>query len=123
MLKNITLVFLGGGAGSVIRFLVGRWVINKYNPAFPWATLSVNIIASAVLGCIMALYLKKPDANYWMPLLLGAGFCGGLSTFSTFSYEGLIMLQKSEVLTFALYTLLSLAVCIVSAAAGYYAVK
>lgn len=123
MLKNIALVFLGGGAGSVIRFLMGRWVVDKYSPTFPWATLGVNIIASAVLGCIMALYLKKPEANYWMPLLLGAGFCGGLSTFSTFSYEGFVMLQHNEVAKFAIYTLASAATCIIAAAAAYYAVK
>jgi fluoride exporter len=123
MLKNIALVFLGGGAGSVIRFLMGRWVVDKYNPTFPWATLVVNIVASAVLGCIMALYIKKPDANYWMPLLLGAGFCGGLSTFSTFSYEGFVMLQQNEVAKFAIYTLASVVTCIIAAAAGYYTVK
>lgn len=117
------MVFIGGGAGSVARFLLGRWVMGKYNPAFPWATLGVNIIASAILGCIMALYFKKPEANFWMPLLLGAGFCGGLSTFSTFSYEGFVMLQQNEVAKFAIYVTVSLITCVVATAAGYYAVK
>lgn len=122
-MKSILLVFVGGGTGSAVRFLIGRWVTSRYNGAFPWATLGVNILASAALGVIMAIYLKKPEPNYWMPLLLGAGFCGGLSTFSTFSYEGFIMLQKNEIASFALYTAVSLLTCIGAVAAGYYAAK
>ncbi len=107
----------------MVRFLIGRWVTSRYAGAFPWATLGVNIIASAALGIIMAIYLKKTDTNYWMPMLMGAGFCGGLSTFSTFSYEGFIMLQKNEIASFALYTAVSLLTCIGAVAAGYYAAK
>ena len=122
-MKNLLLVFIGGGTGSVLRYVIGRWATSRYAGAFPWATLGVNILASAALGIIMAIYLKKPDTNYWMLLLLAAGFCGGLSTFSTFSYEGFGMLQKNEVATFALYTAISLVTCIGAIAAGYYAAK
>ena len=107
----------------MLRYVIGRWATSRYTITFPWATLGVNILASAALGIIMAIYLKKPDTNYWMPLLLGAGFCGGLSTFSTFSYEGFMMLQKNEIASFALYTAVSLLTCIGAVAAGYYAAK
>lgn len=121
-MKDIALVFVGGGVGSALRFLLGRY-ISRYSIAFPWATLTVNIIASFALGFIMAIYLKKPDTNYWLPLLLGVGFCGGLSTFSTFSYEGFMMLQKNEVAQFLVYTGVSLVACLAAVATGYYAAK
>jgi fluoride exporter len=120
-MKEIALVFLGGGLGSATRFLIGKAVLSRYTGAFPWATLGVNVLASALLGLTMALYLKKADNPAWLPLLIGTGFCGGLSTFSTFSYENFMLLQKGETTLFLVYTLVSFATCLAGIAGGYYA--
>lgn len=122
-MKELALVFLGGGAGSVTRFLIGKVALSRYSTVFPWATFGVNIMASALLGLCMALYLKKPENMQWLLLLIGTGFCGGLSTFSTFSYENFILLQKGETVMFLVYTIASFAVCLAGVAAGYYGAR
>lgn len=122
-MKELALVFTGGGLGSITRYLIGKAVLSKYSALFPLATFGVNILASALLGFTMALYLKKPETLYWIPLLLGTGFCGGLSTFSTFSYENFMLLQKGETTLFIVYTLASFVACLAGIAIGWYAAK
>lgn len=118
-MKEIALVFIGGGLGSVVRFLIGKEILARYTTVFPWATLGVNILASFVLGLMIATFSKKPDGMQWLLLLVGTGFCGGLSTFSTFSYENFSLLQKGETSMFFIYTITSFAACLAGVAGGY----
>jgi CrcB protein len=122
-MKEIALVFVGGGAGSVVRFLIGKAVVSRYTSLFPYATFGVNIIASFVLGLMIATFNKKPDGTQWLLLLVGTGFCGGLSTFSTFSYENFSLLQKGETSMFFIYTITSFAACLAGVAGGYFAAR
>ncbi len=82
------LVFVGGGTGAVARFWIGHWLATP--SGFPWATFSINVAGSFLLG-VLAVVLK--DRPGWL-VLLGAGFCGGFTTFSTFSLESLRMLEE-----------------------------
>ncbi|HAI75831.1 MAG TPA: hypothetical protein DCM08_06245 [Microscillaceae bacterium] len=82
-------VFVGGGLGSVVRFAVARWAQTYLVAHFPIATLAVNVAGCLLLGCLSAWLSQQPDrvqAAYWQAWL-GVGFCGGLTTFSTFAAE------------------------------------
>jgi CrcB protein len=83
------LVALGGAAGAVARYGAGRWVGAGDGSGFPWATFGVNVAGSLLLGIVIA--LVPPDDP--RRALLAVGFCGGLTTFSTFGYETVVLWQ------------------------------
>ena len=87
-------VFLGGGLGSICRFAIAKWM-NASQLDFPLATLIANALACILLGFLFAFNLKTelPSSLKW---LLMTGFCGGFSTFSTFSNETFQLLQNGE---------------------------
>lgn len=84
-MKQLIMVFLGGGSGSVLRYLIG-WSFKKMGPtwAFPVHTLASNVLACLIFALVLVLSKNKGTESH---ALLLAGFCGGLSTFSSFSYE------------------------------------
>jgi CrcB protein len=117
---NIMLVFGGGGIGSVVRFLLGRWVNAWHNHHFPFGTLAVNIVACMVLGFVVGIadhrQLISPSARlFWT-----VGFCGGFSTFSTFSAETLTLIQGGFHLSTVVYIMASLVLCLAGTFAGIY---
>ena len=98
VLRHVLWVACGGAAGSVLRYLVSRWM-----PAtFPWGTLTVNIVGSLLIGVLVGLASKEMLSTE-MRLLLVTGFCGGFTTFSTFANESYGMLEGDHILTAALY--------------------
>lgn len=104
-LNSILLVFLGGGIGSVLRFLLSKIIPFQAN-AFPWATLVSNILASFILAFVV---FQFKDSEKWSSIqaLVLIGFCGGLSTFSTFSYENFQLLQQGQLALFGFNVLIS----------------
>ena len=96
------LLAVGGGAGANARYWFGVWVrdVQLRRPGgveFPWATFLINVSGSVVLGVVAALTLGHPDParRNWY-LLLGTGFCGGFTTFSTFSMETVELLRDGR---------------------------
>ena len=106
-------VALGGGIGAWLRFLTGRLLMQGFGPAaltaFPWATLSVNLIGSLAMG-LLAGWLARFGAHgeAWR-LLLGVGVLGGFTTFSAFSLELANMAQRGDFALAATYALVSIA--------------
>ncbi len=90
-MKQLLLVFIGGGFGSVLRFIIAKY-LNSSENGIPYGTFAANIIGSLLIGIILGLAAKNNTLTENQTLLLATGFCGGFTTFSTFAYENLVFL-------------------------------
>ena len=114
------LVFIGGGLGSLLRFGTGRLIpATLAGSPFPLAILVVNVVASLVLSCVAGWLLVR-SAGEEVRLLVGVGFCGGLSTFSTFSHDTLVLLQNGRVGAAFLNIGLNVVLCLLASAGGLW---
>lgn len=86
LLRDSLLVGAGGCVGAVARFLLSAWIGQRFGTAFPWATAAINVSGSFVLGLLLTLVLARLVSDPWR-LLIGVGFLGAYTTFSTFEYE------------------------------------
>ena len=111
-MKTVVLIFIGGGLGSVVRYLLNRWVTALHQINFPFGTLAVNVVACFVLGLIIGLADHKQYLSQDMRLFWAIGFCGGFSTFSTFSAETLALFQQPAVMAGLVYIVSSVALCL-----------
>lgn len=117
---SIALVFGGGGLGSVVRFLLGRWVNTWHDHHFPFGTLAVNVVACLVLGFVVGIADHRQLISPGARLFWTVGFCGGFSTFSTFSAETLTLIQSGFHLSTFVYIVSSLVLCLAGTFAGIY---
>jgi CrcB protein len=96
------MVALGGALGSVLRFWAGTFVSGRMGSRFPWGTLVINITASFLIGVIMSVLAERANWSANWRYLIPIGFIGGYSTFSTFEWETLRVLQDGDLLFAAL---------------------
>ncbi|WP_042373804.1 fluoride efflux transporter CrcB [Streptacidiphilus neutrinimicus] len=114
----VLLVFVGGMLGAPLRYLTDRAVQSRHDSLFPWGTFTVNVVGSFVLGMIAAGVAREGWPTD-VSLFVGTGVCGGLTTFSTFGYETVRLLDAGALRFAALNVLGSLAAGLTAAAAGW----
>lgn len=104
-------IFLGGGLGSIARYGVSKFVLNLAETHLPLGTLLANILSCIVLGFILTTNkITWMDSDVLKPLMV-IGFCGGFSTFSTFSLETLALLRNDMIFWAVANILVSIAMC------------
>jgi CrcB protein len=108
------LVLLGGAVGAPARYLTDQAVQRRHSTAFPWGTWTVNVAGSFVLGLVVA------SGPAWLVTLAGTGFCGALTTFSTFGYETVRLAEKGETSAAVWNAVGSLAAGMCAAALGWW---
>ncbi len=115
-MKQVLIIFIGGGAGSVLRYLISK-ATNYPDALIPYGTFFVNIIGSLLIGLILG-YTIKHNTPGNITLLLATGFCGGFTTFSTFAYENFNYLKSGDYMSFGIYSMLSLSLGIIAVLVG-----
>ena len=121
-MKQLLFVFIGGGFGSVLRFLIGKWLNNTEN-GIPYGTFIANILGSLLIGLILGYVAKNDAISQNQTLLLATGFCGGFTTFSTFAYENHVFLKSGDFTSFAIYSIASFVIGFLAVFAGMYLIK
>ena len=116
IINNFLLVGAGGAIGSMLRYATSLLTDSKY---FPLATFIVNIAGSFFIGILLALSLRENISDHgWK--FLATGICGGFTTFSAFSLEGLQLLQQQRYFVFLLYFVVSIVGGLTATYAGYF---
>ena len=119
---NLLLVMLGGAIGAGARHLVGRATLAAFGPAYPWGTLTVNLVGGLLMG-LLAGGLTRFGGGEPARLLLGVGVLGGFTTFSAFSLDAILMIERGDWPSAVGYVLVSVIGSILALAGGLYAVR
>ena len=112
------LVAVGGAIGSVLRFYVGQWALRLAGPAFPWGTLTVNVVGCFIIGVLTEMIIRRFDASPDLRLLLITGFLGGFTTFSAFSLDAVSLFERGAVVSGAVYIVASVGLSMAGVIAG-----
>ncbi len=115
---TLLLVLLGGAVGAPLRYLTDQAVNARHASVFPFGTLTVNAAGSLLLGLVAGL-ASVHDVPAWVLALVGTGFCGALTTFSTFGYETVRLLEDGSFVEAALNVVVSLGVGLAAVLSGW----
>lgn len=118
MNRNVLLVALGSMLGGVARYICSLQIAERYVTEFPYGTFVVNLLGCFLVGSFYGLAERFEWFSPDLRLALTVGFCGGFTTFSSFAYENMRLLQEREYTTFGSYVLLSVAIGLLAAFAG-----
>ena len=113
----VGVVAFGTGVGASARYVTDRYMTAKFDHSFPWPTLFVNVVGSFILGVVVAIVVRH-GASTTLQVAIGTGFCGGLTTFSTFSFESLRLVTTQSSVRSALYIAASVGLGLSAAALG-----
>ncbi len=114
LFAQISLIAAGGAIGAVSRYLVVGWVTTMFGSAFPYGTLSVNIIGSFFIGIFFVLIVEKLHLSADLRPLIMVGFLGAFTTFSTFSLESFSLIQDGKLVSAVIYVLSSVILCVLA---------
>lgn len=109
--QALLLVFVGGGIGSLCRYGIARWMA-PWSQEFPWATMTANVVSCVILGLTVGWVIKHQSTGS-LTFFIITGFCGGFSTFSTFSYDTLRLLENAQYVEAMLYVGGSVLLCLI----------
>jgi len=110
--SNILVVAFGGGIGAATRYSLSKFVHQMVGTTFPYGTLTVNILGCLLIGMLMTMFEERFLVNPSLRIFLTIGILGGFTTFSTFSYETMMMLKDAEFLNAGLNIVSSVALCL-----------
>lgn len=123
MIIEAVAVFFGGGLGASLRYLFGLWATKRFGITY-WATFFINVLGCLFLGFIATLVINHPNVmNHSAYLFLTTGVAGGFTTFSTFSYENLTLLNDGKIFKSMFYMFSSLFLGILGIYIGYLFAK
>jgi CrcB protein len=117
---NVLLVALGGAAGAVARYLVSGPALKMLGPDWPYGTFAINVAGSFLMGILAGWLAFHGERGMHWRLLLGVGVLGGFTTFSAYSLEIALMIEKKEYIPAAVYSLGSVALGVVGLFAGLW---
>jgi CrcB protein len=117
--KTFWAVALGAGVGGVSRYLLASAIQQRAGTAFPWGTFVVNVSGSLLLGFLLRYALATPSLSVEMRALLTTGFCGGYTTFSTYSYETASLVEDGLYSRAGLYGVASVLLALAGTVAGF----
>lgn len=117
-MKAVWLIAIGGALGSVARYGASKLFIFNFKYEFPLSTFIVNVLGSFIIGLLSGILLKDSH-NQWIKYFWMIGFCGGFTTFSTFSLENLNLIKNGYFFTSIFYSMLSVVVAMVAVWVGF----
>jgi CrcB protein len=120
---NYLIVFVGGGIGAALRHGVNVGCARLCGTAFPYGTLTVNVVGSVVMGLLAGYFAFRGEAAQAWRLFLTTGILGGFTTFSSFSLDAALLWERHEPVLAASYVIVSVIVSILGLFAGLYLVR
>lgn len=102
------MIAVGGAVGSVLRYIISKWLNEQGSGDFPWGTFVVNVVGCLIIGLVYAIEEKTGGMEPQLKLFLTVGLCGGFTTFSTFCNESFLLLRHDQLFLAALYAAASL---------------
>jgi CrcB protein len=117
-MRALIFVGIGGGLGSIFRYVISVFVGKHIPIVFPMGTLLVNISGCFLIGVLYSIFARHTDFNTEWRLFMITGICGGYTTFSTFSYDSLVLLKEGSNISFILYVLGSVVIGLLATFAG-----
>jgi CrcB protein len=112
-MEIVLLIALFGAVGCVTRYLMSGWVYGIFGRGFPYGTFAVNILGAFIIGLIMEMGMRSTIIPANLRTGITVGFLGGLTTFSTFSYETFRLLEEGEILIASMNVLASVLICLI----------
>jgi len=112
MLTNAVAIFIGGGLGSLARFGISMFVLTRMRSMMPWGTIAANALACIIFAVVFSRFSEVEMERTLLKPLIIIGFCGGFSTFSTFSYETIELIRSGNVMFAVANVAISILLCL-----------
>jgi CrcB protein len=122
-MNSILAVAVGGALGSVARYLTQSWALRLLGGDFPWGTLAVNVVGSFIMGVLIETFALRWSAGSAMRAFLTVGILGGYTTFSSFSLDTMVLVQRGEAGTAMIYVAASVVVSLAAIFAALHLVR